>query len=284
MDLAKLADKVADLLVSFAPKVLAAVLVILAFRLVYRVTRGPLVRLCTRFQLEAPLIKLLVDTIYRILLLTLGGVMAAGQLGIDVLALLAGLGVAGIAVGFAAQDSLSNIIAGLIIFLDKPFTVGDWVRIGDRVGKVFDITMRSTRIQTEQNTYLIIPNKTIIDQMVDNFSKYGHLRIDVPVSIAYSASIQRAREVLVRAVSALPGVLADPPVEVVVDDLAASGVVLQIEAWVGNAEQGESVRDAMRETAKLTLDEAGIEMPFPHLQLHIDDLKPAVVERLKQLR
>ena len=111
--------------------------------------------------------------------------MAADQIGINVGAALAGIGVAGLAIGFAAQDSLANVIAGFLIFIDKPFEVGDWVTVADNYGASATSRCGRRRIRTNRNTYVVIPNKTIIDTVLVNHSKHGETRIDVPIGIAY---------------------------------------------------------------------------------------------------
>ncbi len=258
---------------SYAPQVLAAIIIFIAFRAIYKVSRIPLIGVCNRIDMEEPVIKLLIDTIYKYAVLIFGGLVAAKQLGIDVGAVLAGMGVAGIAIGFAAQDTLSNIIAGFIIFLDKPFKLGDWIKIDEYYGEVHEITMRSTRVRTEDNTYVIIPNKTIIDEYVDNRSKYGHLRVMIELSIAYEASIDTAREALLAAARAVPAALTQPPVLVSVVELGDSGVLMEVEIWIEDAEKEEPTRDLLTELSKKALDEAGVEIPYPHV--HLVGAKPS---------
>jgi small conductance mechanosensitive channel len=172
-------------LVAFLPDLLAAIIVLVLFWMIFRVTRKTLQTLLTRIGIQETLVHMLVNNVYRISLLVFGLVMAADQVGINVGAALAGLGVAGIAIGFAAQDSLANFISGFLIFMDKPFQVGDWVSVADQYGSVKEITMRTTRIRTRNNTFVVIPNRTIIDQVLVNHSKHGETRVDVPVGIAY---------------------------------------------------------------------------------------------------
>ena len=210
-------------------------------------------------------------------------VMALDQLGVNVAAAIAGLGIVGIAVGFAAQDSVANVISGFLIFLDKPFEAGDWVGVADQEGTVVEITLRSTRIKTPENTYVVIPNKLIIDQVLVNYSKHGATRLNIPVGIAYKEYIPQAREVLLRAVKDLEHVLADPAPTVVVDQLGGSSVDLEVRVWVNDANTGQGVLANVVEAAKLALDEASIEIPFPHLQLFVDDVKPPVWEGLTAL-
>lgn len=278
--------KIEDILtgiVSSIPMVVAAVAVLLLFWLLYRLTRVPLKLALERAGLHPALTRTLVESIFRVTVLVFALVMAAAQLGIDVGAALAGIGVAGLAVGFAAQDSLANVIAGFTIFLDKPFQVGDWVTVADQYGEVSGITVRSTRIRTPNNTYVVIPNKTIIDAVLVNHSKHGSTRVDVPVGIAYKEYIPRAREVLLRAVANVGAVVKTPAPDVVVTELGDSSVNLAVRVWIDDAAKEAATRVAVVEASKLALDEAGIQIPFPHLQLFIDDVEDRVWSRAAHL-
>ncbi len=265
------------------PRVLAAILVFLVFYLLYRVLRRPLSGLMRKAGFHESLIKLLVNSLFRYTVLILGLVMAADQLGIDVGAALAGLGVAGIAVGFAARDSLSNIIAGVLIFWDKPFQVDDWITVEDEYGKVSEITLRSTRIRTPRNTFVVIPNQTMIDSVLENHSKHGELRVDVPVGIAYKEYTYEAREVLLAAVDAVEGLSKDPAPDVVVEELGGSSVNLLVRVWIEDASRERQTFADVVEAAKHALDDANIEIPFPHLQLFLDDVEQPVLDKVSGL-
>jgi len=270
--------------VAFVPRFGAALLVLVTFWLIYRVSRPALRAVLQKADFHEALIQLMVDNLYRYAVMIVGLVMAADQLGINVGAALAGLGVAGLALGFAAQDSVANVISGIMIFWDKPFVVGDWIRTEGNYGRVAEITLRSTRMRTNRNTYVVIPNKTVIDAVLENYSKHGELRIDVPVGIAYKEDIRRAREVLLEAVRALPDVLARPQPDVVVESLGDSSVNLLVRAWIETAEGLQRGTFAVVETSKLALDVAGIQIPFPHLQLFVDDVEERVIKKVVQLR
>ncbi|NIS67119.1 MAG: mechanosensitive ion channel, partial [Gemmatimonadales bacterium] len=136
-------QKFVDMGIAFAPRVLAALVVLLAFWIVFKISQPPFRRMLKRAEFADALIGLLVDNLYKFALLGLGLVMAASQLGINIGAALAGLGVAGIAIGFAAQDSVANTIAGFLIFWDKPFQVGQFVTTQGEYGEVTSITMRT---------------------------------------------------------------------------------------------------------------------------------------------
>jgi small conductance mechanosensitive channel len=265
--------------VAFIPGLLTALVILVLFWALFRLTRRPLWKLLERASLGTPLIAMVVDNVYRIVILAFGLVMAADQIGINVGAALAGIGVVGIAVGFAAQDSLANVIAGFLIFIDKPFEVGDWISVGDRYGMVKDITMRSTRIRSNQNTYIVIPNRTIIDAVLVNHSKHGATRVDVPIGIAYKENILAAREVVLAAVRETEGVASEPPPDVVVTELGDSSVNMDVRVWIDDASRERPVYFRTMEASKLALDRAGIEIPYHHLQLFIESIQESVLQQ-----
>jgi small conductance mechanosensitive channel len=257
------------LIESLIPKVIAALAVLIIFWLIYRLTHTILTRILSRTSMSRPLIHILVHNIYKYSLLILGIVMAASQLGIDVGAALAGIGVIGIAIGFAAQDSLSNIISGFMIFFDKPFKVGDWISVADRYGKVQNITMRTTRIRTNQNTYVVIPNKSIINEVLHNHTLHGKTRLDIAIGIGYNESIDKAREVLLKGIKPIKTVMNDPAPDVVVKVCGESSVDLLVRVWIDDAADEMPTRYAVTEAAKKSLDKAGIEIPFPQRVVHL---------------
>ncbi|HEX3236020.1 MAG TPA: mechanosensitive ion channel family protein [Gemmatimonadales bacterium] len=174
---------------------------------------------------------LLVEGLYKGAMVVLAGVMAASQLGINVGAALAGIGVVGIAMGFAAQETIANMIAGFLIFWDRPFKVGDFITTEEQYGEVREITMRTTRIRTMENTYVVIPNKQIIGDMLVNHSLYGEVRVNVPVGIAYREKIAEARRVLLPVARGVAGVLGSPGPTVVATELGDSSVRLEVRVW-----------------------------------------------------
>ena len=270
-----------DMGIDFAPRVVAAFVVLLAFWVIFKVSQPAFRRMLKRAEFAEALIGLLVDNLYKFALLGLGLVMAASQLGINIGAALAGLGVAGIAIGFAAQDSVANTIAGFLIFWDKPFQVGQFVTTQGEYGEVTSITMRTTRIRTPNNTYLVVPNRKIIEDVMINHSMYGHTRVDVPIGIAYKESIDQAREALLAAAKEDALVLRDPEPVVLVTELGGSSVNLEVRVWIDDATHERPVFVSVLEAAKKALDRAGIEIPYPHLQLFVDDIRPAAVEQMK---
>lgn len=267
------ANRFWNLVLEGLPHLATAVLILVVFWAVLRFTRPLMRRVLIRAGFDATLIAMLVEGLYKWTVVVIAVITAASELGVNVAAALAGLGVAGIALGFAAQETVANLIAGFLIFWDHPFKIGDYITTQDRYGKVQDITMRTTRIRTLENTYIVIPNKQIIGDMLVNHSMYGETRINVPLGIAYKESIAEARAVLVPVLQDIPGVLAQPEVEVVATSLGDSSVNLQAMVWIADASRERVTHFAVIEESKKALDAAGIEIPFPHMQLFIEDVK-----------
>jgi len=267
-------------IVAFVPDLITAILILVAFQILFRVTRIPLTVAMRHSNLHDKLIELLIENIYRYTLVIFGIVMALDQLGVNVTAALAGIGVAGIALGFAAQDSVANVISGFLIFWDKPFEVGSWIQVEGRFGQVADITLRTTRIRTAQNTYVVIPNKNIIDTPLENFTKHGEVRVDVPLGIAYKESVVAARQAILEAVPGIEWVRSDPAPDVVVGSLGDSSVDLFVRVWIDDPGDRPKTISMVTEVSKTALDAAGIEIPFPHLQLFLENVEDRVWDRL----
>jgi len=276
LDLNQLATRA----VGYLPRLVTGLAILFGFWLLYRLSRRPLKAALSHTGLHTQLVALLVNSIYKYTLATFGLVMALSQLGVNVGAAITGLGVAGIAIGLAAQDTLSNTIAGFTIFWDKPFVVGDWVTVSGQYGKVQDITLRSTRIRTPRNSFVVIPNKRIIDEVLENDSKHGEVRVEIPIGIAYKEDTASAREVLLEAVGEVDHVLSDPEPKVVMTACADSSIDLEVRVWIPDPRFRQRTFFTVLEKSKHALDKAGIEIPFPHLQLFWEDLDARVVEKL----
>ncbi|MEP7343817.1 MAG: mechanosensitive ion channel family protein [Gemmatimonadaceae bacterium] len=269
-------DQVQAALLHAAPRVVAALVVLFAFWLLLRITRRPIRAALRRAHFADGLITLLVDGLYQGLLLLFAVVMAASQLGINVSALLAGVGVASIAVGFAAQETVANMIAGFLIFWDRPFQIGDYITTQGRYGEVREITLRTTRVRTLDNTFVVIPNRQIIGDTLVNHSMYGETRVVVPVGIAYKERIAAARDVLLAAARGVEGVLSSPHPDVVAESLGDSSVNLLVRVWVDDASQERPIAARVLEACKVALDDAGIQIPFPHRQLFLENVDDRV--------
>ena len=228
----------------------------------------------SRYELDPSIVQLL-RNVTSVVFAALGSASILSQFGVNVLSLITGLGVVGIAVGFAAQDTLGNFIAGTTLLVERPFRIGDWVQVNEQVGKVREITLRNTRLVTRDNVYTSIPNSAVASSEILNFSAGGPLRLTVELGIAYGASVEAARAVLVPVMQQNEKIMQRPVPIVRVDELADSSVNLQLIFWVAPSEIATEpgLRAAILEASKVALDEAGIQIPFPHLQLFVDGAK-----------
>lgn len=235
--------------------------------LFYRATSALFRKILLRSRVQDAFAKLLIDNVYKGLIFVSVIILAAKQLGINLSTPLAGIGIIGLAAGFAAQDSLSNIIAGFLIFFDKPFRVRDYVTIGENYGRVELITMRSTRIRTQDNKYVVIPNQKIISDVLVDHSTNGDTRLLVPVSITYESSIEQAREAILAELATIEGILTKPAPDVVVDQLADSGVKLLARFWIADATHERKFHFQATEAVKRALDTARVAIAYPHLEI-----------------
>lgn len=204
----------------------------------------------------------------RWLILLLAAIGCLGAFGINVTTFAAVIGAAGLAVGLAFQGTLSNFASGIMLLLFRPFGVGDFVNIGGRSGTVFGIEMFTTTIDTPDNRRLILPNSTIFGEVIENVTFNTERRADIDVGADYTADIDRTREVLVAAAEGVPGRLPARDVQVVLVGLGGSSVDWQVRVW---AETGEylAIRQATIRAVKMALDEAGIGIPYPQMDVHL---------------
>lgn len=236
----------------------------------------------SRYRLD-PSIRQLVENLFSVLTATFAAVTVLAQFGFDVVSIVAGLGIVGIAVGFAAQSTLSNFIAGITLLIERPFRIGDWVTINGQDGKVVKIALRTTWLRTRDNIFTMIPNDSVASSDIVNYSAEGATRLNIPVGIAYKESAKAAREVIMPVLLSHPEVLQSAGMEprVVLKNLGDSSVDLEVKIWItpDNLDVQPRIMADVLEQIKEALDDAGIEIPFPHLQLFIDEakgLKPLV--------
>ena len=262
-------QEVVDYFFAHLPSVLAAAGVILFAVIFYKITATLIERALRRTPMQTSLIRITVHTLYRGTVIIIAGIFVLSQLGINVTAALAGVGVIGIAVGFAAQATLANVLSGFGIFIDHLYRKGDWVSIDGNYGEVESITLRTTKVKTLDNTFISIPNSVATNSAVTNFTEQGAVRIGVSVGISYKASIDEARSALISAMKKIDGICTNPEPEVVVTGLGDSSVDLKARIWIENPRYEQKYRFILVETCKKALDEAGINIPFPQRDVHM---------------
>lgn len=269
----RVVDGVLQMGADLAPKLLSALFVAVFFYGLYRVFLGLAAGFMQRSSRVDPGMQAIGVKTLRVLGLGFVGVVTLSQLGVNVSAILAGFGIAGLALGFAAKDSLGNFISGLTILLDRPFQVGDWVEVGEMYGQVKELTLRSTRILTRNRELIVIPNDQMVNQALLNQSASGVFRVDVDFGVSYKEDVDRTREVVLALVEGDDRLAPHPEPAVVMTRMNDSSVDFQLRMWLNDAGLSLPLRWEYTEQIRKALKAADIEIPFPHLQLHIDGAK-----------
>ena len=258
---------------SFAPELLAesvtawtenlliAVLTFAAYFLVWRAVRLALIPVLKRLDVDETG-RSFFQTVTRVLILTLGVVAALSELGINTASLIASLGVAGLTIGFAARDALSNIISGVFIFWDRPFVLGDLIEVDGKYGRVDRITLRSTRVVTVEGKMLAIPNAEVVNTTVASYTNFPHLRIEVPVTVGVEEDLGRIRRLLLDTVKDDPDFMDEPAPEMVVAQLNDYNVGIALRGWLHDERKHIKKRFELRERAFEALRTAGVDMPY----------------------
>ncbi len=209
------------------------------------------------------------DSFLKAVLYILLVFMIAGGFGVDAASVVALLGSAGVAIGLAVQGSLSNLAGGVLILILKPFLVGDYIiEGGGKEGTVTEIQLFYTRLLTPDNRTVILPNGALANGSLVNVTADKYRRCDISVGISYQSDLQTAREALMGMLEADPAVLKDRDMRVVVDALGESAIQLIVRCWFTNEEYWDG-RYRLTEGIKTVLDQAGIQIPYPQLDVHV---------------
>ena len=203
-------------------------------------------------------------------ILVLALIACLGVFGVETTSFAALIGAAGLAIGLAFQGSLSNLAAGVMLLIFRPFKSGDVVKVAGELGKIEEIDLFVTKMDTPDNRRIILPNSAVFGSTIENITHHPTRRVDVSVGVEYSADLDRTREVLEAAAGAVPNTLSDPPVQVILLNLGDSSVDWQVRVWA-NTEDYWTVLDAATRQVKRSLDEAGLGIPFPQVDVHMDN-------------
>lgn len=259
-----------DKLIRLGVRVLLALVVLFIgiqlIKLVRRILRKAFERRNVDVGVSHFLDSLVKVTLYILLLFTI-----ASYFGLDATSVVALVGSAGVAIGLAVQGSLSNFAGGVLILLLKPFKIGDYIRdAAGNEGTVEDVQLFYTRLVTPDRHMVVVPNGELANSNILNMSTLNDRRMDIKVGISYESDIRKAKEVLLKVLEEDPGVLQDEEKRVFVEELADSSVVLGLRCYSANENFWET-RWRLMETVKYALDEAGIGIPFPQVDVHMKE-------------
>ncbi len=194
-------------------------------------------------------------------------ILVMHQLHIDMTPLLGAAGVVGLALGFASQTSVSNVISGFFLLAEKSFVVGDEIVVGGTTGTVISIDTLSVKLRTVDNRYVRIPNETMIKTEVTNVSRFPIGRVDLRLGVAYKEDISRVKKLLFDLAHRNPLVFDDPSPVYIFTALGNSSVDIQFSVWT-NRSQMLRVKNEMYESIKARFDQEGIEIPYPHVSVY----------------
>jgi small-conductance mechanosensitive channel len=211
-----------------------------------------------------------------VIILAVAILLALDALGINVVPFVAGAGIAGIAIGFAAKDTLSNLIAGILLIIDRPFEVGDRIEVWSAPknsatwGDVIDIGLRATKIRTTDNIVIIIPNNEIMMRDIINYTTIStNIRVRIPIGVSYDTDISRAKSAILEVAKTAEWIQKDPSPIVVVRQFGESSVDLEVRVWIKDARRRMDTISFMTDNIKEIFDKEGIEIPYPKRDINI---------------
>ncbi|QOY54721.1 mechanosensitive ion channel [Candidatus Sulfurimonas marisnigri] len=272
MDFSKYTDIITQYVSEYSLKIVAALLIFFIGKIIIKKLTALLKHLMINAKIDKTLVEFLESVIYFILLLIVI-FSSLNAVGINTTSFLAIFGAAGLAVGLALKDSLSNIGAAVLIIIFRPFKVGDTIQAGGAIGTVKDINLFSTIIEPIDKSIVIVPNSSIISGNITNFSQREQRRVDHVFGIGYGDDLKLAKETLMEIINADERSLKEPAPLVAVSELGESSINFTFRVWVKTDDYWNVYFD-MLEKVKLTFDEKGISIPYPQMDIHTDKTQP----------
>lgn len=256
-----------ELLVLYGPRLIYAVLILIIGHWVAVLLRRLLVRFMTKAEIDPTLISFARNLAYYALLVFVL-LAALAELGIQTTAFIAVLGAAGLAVGLALQNSLSNFAAGLLMIIFRPFRVGHYIEGAGASGTVEGIHIFTTILNTPDNTVVVVPNGKLMNDNIKNYSEKEIRRVDLSIGVSYEDDLKKVRSILEDIVASDDRILDAPKTQIVVTELAESSVNFAVRAWAKSSDYWNLFFD-MNEKVKIRFDEEGVTIPYPQRDVHI---------------
>jgi len=266
--IARLWEKYGQEVLSLGRKIIIMVLIIIAGRIVIRI----FLRLANRgisgkFKMDETIASVLRVVIqYGVIIVCL--IMILDTFGVSTTSLIALLGAAGVAVGFALKDTLGNIASGIVILFLRPFRKGDFIECGPVLGAVRDMGLFATNLETADGVFISVPNSSLWGVPLKNYSHNKKRRVDITISISYSDSIDTAFQVLREIIGQEPRFLKEPAPQVMVQSLGESGIGITLRAWVSSSAYWSTYWDQMK-NVKEKIQEAGLTIALPQRVVHL---------------
>jgi small conductance mechanosensitive channel len=257
---------------TFIINLIIAFLIIFIGKIIAKLIAKGVSKLLTHKKVDDTVISFVSSLVFGLVVLV-SFIAAISHLGFNTSSLVAIVGAAGLAIGLALQGSLSNFASGILLISFKPFKAGDFVEVAGTAGVVEEVQIFSTQLKTPDNKTVIIPNGGITSGNIVNYSSKPTRRIDLVIGVGYSADLKQTKTILTDIVNRQELVLKDQEATIAVSELADSSVNFVVRPWV-NTENYWPVYFDLLETIKIELDQAGIEIPFPQLSVHVNQETP----------
>lgn len=240
----------------------------LAYYVLWAISGSMIKRVLDYYGWNESIEQLLKNLVFVLILFLASGTILA-QFGFNIVSLITGLGIVGVAVGFAAQSTLANFISGIAILIEQSFQVGDWVRIGTQEGRVVKIALRTTHILDRNNIVIILPNSTVASSEVLNLTSKTFIRFDVPVRVALNSDVDKVRGLILGILKQNDSLLTHPLPSVTLDRVGEYDIHFIVRFWVSPATVARLplIKENLIENIKKELDKNGIVTPFPHMQV-----------------
>lgn len=273
MDVAAIIEQAQELLALYGLKLIAALAIFIIGKWVSKLLKGLIIKMMKKGSMEPTIIGF-VSNIAYVALMAFVIIAALGQLGIQTTSFIAILGAAGLAIGLALQGSLSNFAAGFLMIIFRPFKVGDFIEGAGVAGVVEEISIFTTTMKTGDNKTIIIPNSSLSNGNIINYSAKETRRVDMTVGVSYDADLAKVKAILEELIAGEERVLKDPEHLVAVAELADNSVNLVVRMWVNTGDYWP-VMFAMTEAVKVRFDKEGIGIPYPQRDIHLYEHKAA---------
>ncbi len=257
-----------SLLIEYAMNIAAAILTLFIGLFVARLISGGFHKVLTKRKLDSTIVDF-VASMARYVIVAFVVIAALSRIGVQTTSFIALIGAAGLAIGLALQGSLSNFASGVLIIVLRPFKAGEYIEAAGIAGSVESVQIFATTLTTIDNKFVVVPNSAILGGNIINYSRKATRRIDLTIGVSYSADLAKTKAVLEQVVKANSSVLTDPAPQIAVAELGDSSVNLVVRPWV-KSEQYWDIRFELMEAIKNGLDEEGIEIPFPQMDVHMD--------------
>lgn len=252
---------------TYALKLVVAIIIFIVGKWVSRKISGLFAGVLRKNDMDVTIISFLENIVYYVLLVVVV-IAALSQMGINTTSFLTIVGAAGLAVGLALKDSLSNFASGVMLIIFRPFRVGDVVNAGGVLGKAESITIFNTILNTPDNQRVIVPNSAITSGVITNITANPTRRVDLVMGIGYDDDIKKAKDIMEKIIKDDDRILSDPAPTIAVSELADSSVNFVVRPWVKTDDYWNVYFD-LTEKIKITFDQEGITIPYPQRDVHM---------------